>query len=133
MGAWGNGVWQDDFAVDVVYLFDQLLEAGATASEAVRRVILDPPWSWNDVDECDAQILALAALALQHEALTPSLRDWAVATITSGSALEGWDWEGADPKNIAARKEILERFKALLLRGTATAEELESVTGPQRV
>ena len=38
-----------------IYLFDQLLEAGATASEAVRRVILDPPWSWNDVDECDAQ------------------------------------------------------------------------------
>ena len=51
MGAWGDGVWQDDFAVDVVFSFDQLLEAGATASEAVRRAVLDPPWSWNDIGQ----------------------------------------------------------------------------------
>jgi hypothetical protein len=78
-------------------------------------------------------VLALAALALQHEALTPSLRDWAVATIMSGVALEGWEWEGADPKNIAARKEVLDRFKALLLRGTATPDELKRVTAPERI
>jgi hypothetical protein len=32
-GNWGIGVWQDDVADDVVMMFDNLLDAGATALE----------------------------------------------------------------------------------------------------
>ncbi len=43
-------------------MFHGLLEAGATAPEAVQRIIVDPPGSWDDLDERVVQVLALAAL-----------------------------------------------------------------------
>ena len=46
MGAWGTEVWQDDAADDVLIMFEDLIEAGATPMEAVRLIILDPPWGW---------------------------------------------------------------------------------------
>jgi|GEM_PF-5228195 len=50
MGAWGNGVWQDDVAHDMLLMFDDLLETGATPAEAIPLVILDPPYGWGDDD-----------------------------------------------------------------------------------
>jgi hypothetical protein len=68
---------------------------------------------------------------LQHGVLTPELRDWAIATIASGAPLGRWDWDGVRPEKVGARKELLERYKEMLLRVTATPEELESVTTPE--
>jgi hypothetical protein len=131
MGAWGTEVWQDDTADDVLIMFERLLEAGATPREAVRLIILHPPYGWGDDDDEPVQILALAALALKYEMLTPTIRRWAISTIESGAPMG--TWPESTPEDIAARKQILEQLKAILQHGTATAEELESVTGPQRV
>jgi hypothetical protein len=109
-------------------MFNDLHEAGDDAREALRRVIADPPWGWGDVDGDAAQILALAALALQHGVLDSALRDRAIAMIESGDPLG--TWTQSDPQNIAARKQLLERFKELLQRGSATPEELKEVTTP---
>jgi hypothetical protein len=128
MGAWGVGVWQDDAADDVILRFEDLREEGYDAQEALRRVLANPPWGWGDLDDDAVQILALAALALQHGVLDPALRDRAISTIESGDPMG--TWTESDPEDIAARKQILERFKALLLRGTATPEELKSITAP---
>jgi hypothetical protein len=130
MSAWGTEVWQDDAADDVLIMFEDLLEAGATPTEAVRLIILNPPYGWGD-DLESTQILALAALTLKYEILTPMLRRWAIAEMDSGAPMG--TWTRSAPEDIAARKQILERFKAILQRGAATPEELESVTGPQRV
>ena len=129
MGAWGNGVWQDDAADDVVKMFDKLLAAGSTPSEAVQRVIAHPPWGWGDWDDTPVQVLALAALALEYGILTASLRNWAIAEIESGAPLDRWT--ESTPEDIANRTEVLERFKVMLIRGTATPEELKSVTTPE--
>ncbi len=48
MSAWGTKVWQDDAADDVLITFEDLLEAGATPREAVRLIILNPPYGWGD-------------------------------------------------------------------------------------
>jgi hypothetical protein len=132
MGAWGNGIWQDDVADDVLIMFEDLLEAGATPKETVRLVILDPPWGWGDWDDEPTQVLALAALSLEHGILTPTLRSWAIAAIDSGAPLGRWVWDEAKPEHYLHRAAVLERFKAMLKRGTATPEELKSVTRPKK-
>jgi hypothetical protein len=129
MGAWGNGVWQDDVAHDAIAMFEELREDGYDAQEALQRVLADPPWGWGDRGDDAVQILAIAALALQHGVLDPALRDRAIAMIESGAPLGRWTESG--PEMIAARTEVLERFKALLQRGSATPEELKEVTTPE--
>ncbi len=129
MGAWGNGIWQDDVALDVVTMFEELLAEGRTPSEAVQVIFVAPPWGWGDQDDDAVQVLALAALALQHGVLDPDLRDRAISMVDSDAPLDRW--RESQPKVIAARQETLERFKALLVRGTATADELAIVTKPE--
>lgn len=128
MGAWGIGVWQDDVAADVIKMFQELLGEGKTPRGAVQAVLVDPPWRWGDLDDDAVQVLALAALALEHGVLDPALRDRAIAMIESGDPMGTWT-ESA-PEDVAARVQLLERFKALLQRGSATPEELKQVTGP---
>lgn len=130
MGNWGIGIWQDDVADDVVIMFDELIDAGAIPLEVVNRVLMDPPWGWGDSDDEPVQVLALAALALQHGALRQPLRNWALATITSGASLGRWHWEGADPNRFSARLEVLKSFQEMLQRGVETSDELDSVTRP---
>src|SRR5262249_44019103 len=65
VGNWGNGVWQDDGAAEVILMFKELLEGGRTPREAVQGVLADPPWGWGDQDDDAVQVLAIAALALQ--------------------------------------------------------------------
>jgi hypothetical protein len=129
MGAWGNGVWQDDVAHDVILRFDELLAKGRTPGEAVQEILLDPPWGWGDQDDDAVQVLALAALALRHGALGPTLRNQAISMIDSGDPLDRWT--GSPPEKRAARQEVLDHFKTLLVRGAATADELASVTEPE--
>jgi hypothetical protein len=129
MSAWGVGVWENDAADDVVLMFEDLCEAGGSAQEALRRVLARPPYGWGIRDDDAVQILAIAALALQHGVLDPAVRDQAIATIESGAAME--TWTESDPKNVAARLELLERFTALLQRGSASPEEFTSVTRPE--
>jgi len=131
VGNWGNGVWQDDVADDVILSFEELLAGGRTPREAVQAVLADPPWGWGDQDDDAVQVLAIAALALQHGVLDPALRDRAIAMIESGDPLDRWLWTGSRPEKIAARQQILASFKVLLARGTATPEELASVTQPE--
>lgn len=129
MGTWGIGVWQDDVAGDVVGVFEDLLESGNTAAQAVEAVLLDPPWGWDDEDDEVVQILALAALALQHRVLASGLRDRALSILESGVALERWSDSRAEL--IAARMQLLEQYQALLRQGAAPADELASVTRPE--
>jgi hypothetical protein len=122
---------QDDAADDVLIMFDDLLEAGATPAEVVRLVILDPPWGWGDWDDEPTQVLALAAWSLEYEILTSTLRKWAIAAIDSGAPLGRWVLDETKPEHYLHRVAVLARFKAILQQGTAPREELESVTRPK--
>jgi hypothetical protein len=129
MSAWGIGVWENDVADDVILMFDDLCEADSSAQEALQGVLAHPPYGWGIQDDDAAQILSIAALALQHGLLDSAVRDRAIATIESGAAME--TWTESDPKDIAARTALLERFIALHQRGSASPEEFTSVTRPE--
>lgn len=144
MGTWGNGVWQDDVAADLIVMFEDLLVGGSTAAQAVEHALAHPPWGWCDEDDSVVQVLALAALALQYGALDPQLRDQALALIESGAPLQRWTESVAElggeataerrqftQQRLLARQQVLEQFHALLTRGRATAEELADVTRPE--
>jgi hypothetical protein len=57
------------------------------------------------------------------------LGHWAIAAMDCGAPLGRWT--ESNPEDIAHRAGVLERFKAMLQRGEATNEELESVTRPK--
>jgi hypothetical protein len=67
---------------------------------------------------------------LQQGVLDAALRDRAISMIETG--IESSDpldrWTESKPEEFAARQEVLKHFKALLVRGTATADGLASVT-----
>lgn len=130
MGAWGNGVWQDDGAEDILLAFEDALQGGLTERAALQRILADPPWSWDDEEDSATQLLAIATLALQRGMLEPDLRDRAIAMIDS--AVPMWRWEGAPSDRVSAREEVLAQLRVLLARGTATAEELANVTRPEK-
>lgn len=128
MGIWGHGIWQDDVAADALVRFNDLLAAGGSASDALQGVLASPPWGWHDAVDAAVQVLALAAVALEHGVLDAALRDRALATIESGVPL--WRWTDAEPEDVTARKDVLEQFKGLLLHGAASSEQLKNVTEP---
>jgi hypothetical protein len=132
MGNWGMGVLQDDVADDVRIAFEDAIEEGLSVEEAIQRVLDDPPWPFNgpcQADDACMTYMALAALQLQHDILTPDIREKALEAATSEWAIGRWD--GAPEDRIAARRKVLQQFKAILERGTCTAEELEQVTYPK--
>lgn len=129
MGAWGNGVLQDDVADDVRIAFEKALAAGLNVEEATQRVLCNPPWPLRDYDDGPVSYMALAALQLQQGILTSEIREKADEAATSEAAIGRWD--ETDEDCFAHRKGVLRQFKDILARGSCTPEELEQVTYPQ--
>jgi hypothetical protein len=129
MGAWGNGILQDDVAADVQIAFEDALEEGLSVEEATQRVLDDPPWPLCDWDDGPTSYMALAALQLQHGILTPEIREKAIEAAASEAAIGRWTEAGDEC--IAARKSVLRQFKDILERDSCTPEELEQVTYPK--
>ena len=129
MGNWGNGILQDDVAADIQIIFDDALAEGLSVEEATKRALMDSPWALDDWDDGPTSYMALAALQLQHGILTSEIREKAIEAATSEGAIGRWDGSAED--RIAARKEVLRRFAAILERGSCTPEELEQVTYPK--
>jgi hypothetical protein len=129
VGAWGNGILQDDVADDVRIAFEDALEEGLSAEEAAERALRDSQWALDDWDDGPTSSMALAALQLQHGILTPRIREKAIEAATSEAAIGRWD--ETDEDCFAHRKQVLRQFKAILGRGSCTPEELELVTYPK--
>ena len=49
MGAWGTGLYSDDVAHDVRYLYKELLMVGLSNEEATQKLIKDSQWLINDM------------------------------------------------------------------------------------
>jgi hypothetical protein len=131
MGAWGNGILQDDVAADIQINFEDALAEGLSAEEATERALMDSPWALDDWDDGPTSYMALAALQLQHGVLTPEIREKAIGAAISEAAVDRWQGSPAD--KVAARKSVLRQFQDILERGSCTPEELEQVTYPKEV
>jgi hypothetical protein len=129
MGNWGNGILQDDVALDGRVAFEDARANWLSIKEATQRVLDDAPWLMDDEDDACTTILALAALQLQTGILTQDIRQRAIDAAASEWAIGRW--EGSPEDRIAARKGILSQFKAILERGFCTTEEWEQVCYPK--
>ncbi len=128
MGNWGIGIMQDDVAIDTAINFKEALSEGLSVAAATDHLLQDPVYDL-DGDDGPVTFLALAALQLWHGALQQDNRDKALGIIASGMGLWRWEDSVAEGRKdaavrLAARTELLERFKAILERGACTREEL---------
>jgi hypothetical protein len=114
MGTWGTDIFDSDITCDVQDTFEEALETGASMAEATACVFEEYAHSLEDIDERPHVWLALAALQLEHGALTRSVRDHALAVIESGEDQRRWD-EESTPEDAAERRLILAGLRARLL------------------
>jgi hypothetical protein len=128
VGTWGIGVWQDDVAADVLTTFEDLRDEGYSATRAIRTIVKDPPWGWDDAEDSAVQMLAIVTLALQQGVLDAKLQQRGLDVIDSQLALSSDENVPQDQAN--ARKQLLLRLKALIIAGEVSPEDLKSVTAP---
>lgn len=111
MGTWNVGLFDNDAALDLRVAFEDALQKGLSVDEATEIVFMDLEDEFDDYDSGPTMRLALAALQIEKNALSPPTKGEALGIIDSGAGLE--PWEGS-PKREERRK-VLKEFRAKLL------------------
>jgi len=99
MGAWGPGIFDDDFAHDVRADYLERLAAGAQPAAASKAIVKS--YGRLDVDEAPVFWLALAATQWEHGALDAAVKRRALAVIAGGDSPE---WSGNKRRAAALAK-----------------------------
>lgn len=115
MGAWGPAIFSDDTACDIRDDYRELLEDGATDTDAMRQVID----SYRHLDEDHAHViwLALAAAQVGIGRLDDEVQTKALAIIDGDIGLTLWEEAGAN--ELAKRRAALAKLR-------------DALVGPQR-
>lgn len=74
MGIWGIDIFEDDLALDIKDMFEELVESGESIESAVSIVLEDFEESLEDFDEGATVVLALCELASQKGNITEKLK-----------------------------------------------------------
>jgi hypothetical protein len=107
VGAWGHGIRQDDFVLDIIGDFEDLVKAGKSVREA-SDVVKSTFAADVSADDDDPLVwIALADMQWTYGDLDPQVRDRVVADVHSGRSLALWT---EDEKRLALRKAALEKF-----------------------
>ena len=112
MGAWGPGLYSDDFAEDLRGEFKDLFQKGITPSRIVATLKSANQSSLTDVDEASVFWLVLADLLHKHGIDDTDVSARAIDLIDSGADLERWS---DDPKLMRKREANLGKLKQQLL------------------
>src|SRR5262245_14560632 len=99
MGAWGPGIFDDDFALDVRDDYLGRLAEGAKPAAASKAIIRS--YGKLDIDEAPVFWLALAATQWEYGALDATVKRRAVAVIARGDSP---DWKGNKQRAAALAK-----------------------------
>jgi hypothetical protein len=122
MGAWNTGIFGDDVACDVRAQFRREIEDGKSPT-AARKAVLQV---WGEVltDADDGPIIwmALAATQLERKCLEKEVREKALAVLDAGGDVERW--REAGPKDFKARKAVLSRLRARLVKSRPAAKKI---------
>ncbi|MBM7661664.1 hypothetical protein JOC85_002467 [Bacillus mesophilus] len=120
MGAWGTGLWEDDFSCDIKDEWEELMDEGISPRKATRIILKSYQEELSEYeDEEDRQpdesllYISLACLQMRHKALTNSIKKKAIFLIEKGADLELW--EDGDAEDYKERKKVLEEFKRKLV------------------
>ncbi|SHJ10024.1 protein of unknown function [Clostridium amylolyticum] len=74
MGIWGIDIFEDDLALDIKDMFEELVESGESIESAVSIVLEDFEESLEDFDEGATVVLALCELAAEKGNITEDLK-----------------------------------------------------------
>lgn len=74
MGTWGYGIFDDDLALDIKDLFQQLIDDGESLGSIIDILLEEFQDSLEDFDEEVTVLLALGALALEKGGITDRLK-----------------------------------------------------------
>lgn len=105
LGAWGTGIFDNDDALDVRYIFQKYLRKGWTIEQVTDICMDNFPGALNHVNF----VLALAALQMEQKQLMPEIRQRALQMIEERHGIASW----REPDK---RIQVLEQFKQKLLR-----------------
>lgn len=110
MGYWGTGISSNDIYADVYSDFFELYNDGLEISEITNRLASDYWEIVEDKVECDNFWFAIAKAQWECKALDKKVLDKVSEAVLSGSNLSVWAANGASPKDIVKRKQVLEKF-----------------------
>jgi len=106
MGAWGTGIFSDDFASDLRADYREFIADGKSHSEAMELLSRKHGESLTDPEEAPVFWIALAATSWDLGRLDEQLKAKALAVISAGGGLERWD----EPKDRRARQAALNKL-----------------------
>jgi hypothetical protein len=114
MGIWGEGIFNNDYALDVENVFEKALDEGLNLHQASQRVLEYFAHSLEDeyIGPLNGPLiyLALAGLQMQYGDLQPEIRSRVLAILDAGGGMEQWEGEPDE----AERQQVLEQFRWLL-------------------
>jgi hypothetical protein len=113
MGTWGEGIFEDDLALDIRAAFDELLEQGIPITQVITPLIRKYREAVGDDDEGPVVWLTLAAVLLDRGSMDEHVRAKAIEVIDSEAGLRRWAEAGAD--ELATRKAVLAQLRANLI------------------
>lgn len=112
MGAWGTGIFSDDFASDLKSEFRNHIGDGKTSEEATDLLLNEYSQEVNDYDNKSVFWLSLAATQWNCGRLIEKVKTKAIEIIDKEADLKKWEY---DPKLFKRRREVLLKLKKQLL------------------
>ena len=123
MGAWGYGIRQDDFVLDIVGIFDDCLKKGGSLDEAATEVV--STFAPSKGDDADPLVwIALAELQWSYGQLDPQVLGRVREDVASGRSLAAWT---EDQRGLSRRRAVLERFVAKISTANPRPKKLPKI------
>ncbi|MFD0587490.1 hypothetical protein ACFQZE_05715 [Paenibacillus sp. GCM10027627] len=90
MGAWGFGVFEDDFTMDIKDEFETYIGEGVGTDQAVARLLRKFSEEINDEDDSPLFYFALASILMNRNELPESIQQEALTHIVQKTNLRKW-------------------------------------------
>jgi hypothetical protein len=121
MGAWGFGIRQDDFVLDVIGAFEDLLKAGESVRKATDTVT--SRFASASDDSVDGPLLRIAIADVQwtYGELDPQIVQRVKEDLVSGRSLAIW---ADDERGLSRRRAALEKFVSKIERSNPRPRKL---------
>jgi hypothetical protein len=135
MGAWGIGLYSNDFAMDLRGCVNAVVRLPFDPDRLLETICLAEPSSANDVADPDHTVfwLVVADLFARKGIDCPTARDRALAIIADGADLATMASLGMDEGSLAKRRVTLEGLRARLTEPMAAGKRRAVLKAPQKL